>query len=184
MAVNTLFFNFSRRKQTPLPLLSLGFSLLSLTMLSSLSSLAATFSRREGAAAMTASSAAFASVFIRPLSSSSSAAAEAAAEVSPSSAPPPSSSSTAATAKGVNYLKSGSDPVIPSNLPEWISEVSSAPPAAFELRRALEQSSSAKQGGEDGNSLTGFLGAEGTSRLLKLEARARIKERNSVKAKK
>ena len=122
---------------------------------------------------MTASSAAFASVFIRPLSSSSSAAAEAAAEVSPSSAPPPSSSSTAATAKGVNYLKSGSDPVIPSNLPEWISEVSSAPPAAFELRRALEQSSSAKQGGEDGNSLTGFLGAEGTSRLLKLEARAR-----------
>ena len=136
---------------------------------------------------MTASSAAFASVFIRPLSSSSSAAAEAAAEVSPSSAPPPSSSSTAATAataKGVNYLKWGSDPVIPSNLPEWISEVSSAPPAAFELRRALEQSSSAKQGGEDGNSLTGFLGAEGTSRLLKLEARARIKERNSVKAKK
>ena len=32
--------------------------------------------------------------------------------------------------------------------------------------------------------VTGFLGAEGTNRLLKLEARARIKERNSVKAKK
>lgn len=160
-------------------------------MLSSLSSLAATLSRRrrEGAAAVTtASSAAFASVLFRSLSSSS----PAAAEASPSSsAPSPSSSSAAAVAKGVNYLKSGSDPVIASPLPEWIPEVSAAPPTAFELRRALEQSREQEEGGGEGEenpsskgSLTGSLGARGTKQLLKLEARARIKERNSVKAKK
>lgn len=137
-----------------------------------------------------ASSAAFASVLFRSLSSSSPAAAEAA---SSSSAPSP--SSAAAVAKGVNYLKSGSDPVIASPLPEWIPEVSAAPPTAFELRRALEQSreqqeegGGGSEGGEEGpssnNSLTGSLGARGTKQLLKLEARARIKERNSVKAKK
>ena len=118
-------------------------------------------------------------------SSSASAAAEAAAETSSSSAPP---SASSATAKGVNYLKSGSDPVIPSTLPEWISEVSSAPTTAFELRRALEQSSAREEQGSENDgrakSLTGSLGARGTRQLLKLEARARIKERNSVKAKK
>lgn len=53
----------------------------------------------------------------------------------------------------------------------------------------MEQSSSG--GIEDGNggegkgkSITGSLGTRATKQLLKLEARARIKERNSVKAKK
>ena len=71
-------------------------------------------------------------------------------------------------------------------LPEWISEVSAAPATAFELRRALEQSkSSSPKEDENGNeSLTGSLGARGTKQLLKLEARARIKDRNSIKAKK
>ena len=146
---------------------------------------------------MTAGSAAVASVLIRSFSSSSSsAAAAAAAEAAPSSsAPSASSASAAATAKGVNYLKSGSDPVIPSPLPEWISEVSAAPATAFELRRALEQSRGSEGGGGESGSggssgggssecLTGSLGARGTKQLLKLEARARIKERNSVKAKK
>lgn len=147
-------------------------------MLSSfLRSLATKLSRRrEGAAALTAASAALASASASIRSLSASAAAD-------TSSPP---SSSAATAKGVNYLKSGSDPVIPATLPERISEVSSAPPTAFELRRALEQSGSGeKEGGEGkGKNITGSLGARGAKQLLKLEARARIKDRNSLKAKK
>jgi len=148
------------------------------------SSLASTLLRRREA--KTAVTSAAASLALLHLRSFSAAAAEASS--SPSFSTSSSTSSTTTTAKGVNYLKAGSDPVIPSTLPEWISEVSSPPATAFELRRALEQSrsSSPKEGDENGNneSLTGSLGARGTKKLLKLEARAKIKDRNSMKAKK
>jgi hypothetical protein len=152
------------------------------SMLSSLlrSSVASSASTSEALAAAAAAM----PLLLRSISSSSTSASSAKPSTSTSS------SSSQKVAKGVNYQKAGSDPVIDtSSLPEWLPELSRPPPTAFELRRELESSSGG--GGDDANensseksSITGSLSDRQSKQLLKLEARTRIKERNSVKAKK
>jgi len=78
-------------------------------------------------------------------------------------------------------MKSGSPPgatvedATAADTPAWVADLATPPPTAFELRRRA----AAAEGGEEGS----FPVADAT-KLFKLEARAAIKESNTLKAKK